>query len=313
MNKVFSVIVVVFIFFGCGNDENKYTEKKDEVISEKSIYLIMKSLTNPFFIEMNEGATKASKEFGFKLEVRSGTNETSIEQQISFVNEAIKNGADAIVIAPADSVKIIPILKKAQNLGLKIVNIDNRIDIESLQKIGMKPLPFISVDNEKGGYLSAKAIIDNSPTNSKAIILEGIRSAKNAMERRDGALKAFKEAGITVVAMESANWKIDEAYNVFKNLYAKHLDVNLLFCANDMMALGVLRYIEENNIQNISIASYDDISDVHKLIQNGKIKATINQRADLQGYFGTKFAYDLIMKRNVPLNKSVEISLIIKK
>jgi ribose transport system substrate-binding protein len=78
----------------------------------------MKTLTNPFFIEMEKGARKAEQENAVELLVKTATQETSIEQQIQIVDEMITAKVDAIVIAPGDSLRLVPILKKAQDAGI---------------------------------------------------------------------------------------------------------------------------------------------------------------------------------------------------
>ncbi len=121
--------------------------------------------------------------------MRSGTNETSLEQQATFIEEYMQKGIHAVVITPADSVGIIPVLKRVQLRGIEIVNIDNNIDAQALHKAEMKPVPFIGVDNEYGAYLSANAIAKVVPKGSKAIVIEGIRTAQNANQRKRGAFR----------------------------------------------------------------------------------------------------------------------------
>ena len=55
---------------------------------------------------------------------------------------------DAIVIAPGSSVELVKVLKKAQDAGIVIVNIDNRLDAGECEKEGLSGVPFISVDND---------------------------------------------------------------------------------------------------------------------------------------------------------------------
>lgn len=306
------ICISLLLLIGCSEKTEEQNDVSATPTKQTEILLIMKSLTNPFFVEMEKGAREAAQELGFTLHVRSGTNESSLEQQAAFIEEYMQKGIQGIVIAPADSIRIIPVLKRAQMRGIKIVNIDNKIDAGAVKKAGMQPIPFISVDNEAGAYLSAKAIADQAPANTQAIIIEGIQSAANGQLRKNGALRAFKEAGISVVASESANWKIEEAYTLFSQLHAKHPEAKLVFCANDMMALGVLRYAQEQNLDDLLIAAYDDIPDAHKAIDEGLMRATINQQADQQGYFGARFAYESIQGSNVPLEKTVEVQLVTK-
>ena len=189
----------------------------------------MKTLTNPFFIEMERGARRAEKELGVRLLVKTGAKETSIDQQIAIVEDMIRQHVDAIVIAPGSSPDIIPVLKKAQSAGIRIINIDNRIDPGLSAKMGLVDVPFISVDNSAGAYLAARVIIQKIHPPATAAILEGIRSASNAAERKQGVLKALAEnPDIRIAAMETANWKIDEAVTVTSRIFAQHPDVNLL-------------------------------------------------------------------------------------
>lgn len=305
-----SLIMPLFFLLGCSEKPDENAKANLNINAKKEILLVMKSLTNPFYVEMEKGARKAADELGFTLYVRSGTNETSLEQQASFIEEYMQKGIHAVVIAPADSVGIIPVLKRVQLRGIEIVNIDNKIDAQALHKAEMKPVPFISVDNEHGAYLSANAIAKVAPKGSKAIVIEGIRTAQNANQRKSGALRAFKEAGIPVVATESASWKIEEAYGMFRKLHEEHPNANLIFCANDMMAMGVLQYAQEKNIKNLLIAAYDDIPDARKMIQDGKMHSTVNQQADMQGYYGAKFAFERSIGKEVPLEKIVDVRLV---
>ena len=182
------------------------------------IALIMKTLTNPFFVDMESGARRAESELNVKLIVKTGAQETSIEQQIQIVEELILQKVDAIVIAPGSSVDLVPVLKKAQDKGIVIVNIDNRLDPDECRKAGLKNVPFISVKNADASYQSAKAIADLATSPVKAVLIEGIRDADNARQRLEGAAKAFSEnKNIQVVASESANWKIDEAYTLARS------------------------------------------------------------------------------------------------
>ena len=169
----------------------------------RQIALVMKTLTNPFFVEMERGARSAEAELGIELLVKTAAQETSIEQQVAIVEELVRNKVDAIVIAPGDSVKLIPVLKRAQDAGLAVVNIDNRLDGDFSRTLGLRPVPFISVDNEQGAYLVTRVLTDGVTEPVKAAVIEGIRSAANAEARKAGALRAFADnPAVTVVAHE---------------------------------------------------------------------------------------------------------------
>ncbi|HAJ34761.1 MAG TPA: sugar ABC transporter substrate-binding protein [Chloroflexi bacterium] len=306
---------------GCGGAENKNTTIFEAAPPSAAapvttparyrIGLIMKTLTNPFFIEMEKGARRAQEELGVELVVKTGAQETSIEQQIAIVEEMITAGMDAIVIAPGSSTELIPVLKKAQDAGIVVINIDNRLDAALSAKMGLANVPFISVDNEQGAYLSAKCIVDRLKGPADVAILEGIREAKNAQDRKAGAERAFAEAPqLTVVASETAHWKIDEGYTVTKRILEQHPTVKAIFAANDMMGLGAIKYLDESGRQDVLVAAYDALAEALAMVETGKMLCTIDQQAAEQGYLGIQYAVRALKGETLPAETMVDVKLI---
>jgi ribose transport system substrate-binding protein len=275
------------------------------------IGLVMKTLTNPFFIEMEKGARKAEKDLGVTLIVKTAAQETSIEQQIQLVNDLIEAKVAAIVIAPGDSQRLVPTLKKAADAGIKIVNIDNRLDPETLKQSGMGVVPFVSVDNDAGAYKAGQFLAESVSKPTQAAILEGIRSADNARQRMEGAKRALLEnKNIQVVASETANWKIDEAYAVSKTLFKQHPGVQLLFAANDMMALGAVKYLLESGKPQVRVVGYDALPEALAEIRSGHLTATVDQQAAEQGYQGVALAVRLLQGKEVPAVTMIDTRLV---
>lgn len=275
------------------------------------VALIMKTLTNPFFVEMEKGARSAQAETGLDLQVQTATQETSIEQQIQLVEREIQSNAKAIVIAPGDSTRLVPVLKKAQDAGIRIVNIDNRLNADALKASGMAPVPFVSVDNEKGAYEVTKYLLSTLKKPTEVAIFEGIRTADNAYQRKQGAERALKEGkGMRLVASESANWKIDEAYELSKTVFKKHPSIGAVFCANDMMAFGVIKYLQESKRANVMVASFDALEEAKTAIRAGQLQATVDQQAFRQGYLGVTSALRLINGEPVPMEVVVDSKLV---
>lgn len=279
--------------------------------SRKKIGFVMKTLTNPFFIEMEKGARRAEQALNIELVVKTAAQETSIEQQIQIVEDLITAKVDAIVIAPGDSELLVPVLKQAEDAGIKLVNIDNRLDTEAIKKAGAQAIPFISVDNDKAAYNSAKYISEGATPGTQAVILEGIRTADNARQRMEGAKRAFAETkGVRLVASESANWKIDEGYRVSKQLFDKYPDIKLLFAANDMMALGALKFLQESNRTHVKVAAYDALDEAVAEVKAGRLAVTVDQQAAEQGFQGVMLATRLLKGESVPALMLIDTRLI---
>lgn len=276
------------------------------------VVLVMKTLTNPFFVAMEQGARRAEQELGIELSVQTAAQETSTQQQIDIVRRHIDAGVDAIVIAPGDSVELIPVLKQAQDAGIQVINIDNRLDPAMSEKQGLRDIPFISVDNEQAAYLSARYISQRIDTPTPAIILEGIRGAANAEERKNGALRAFAEnPAIHVVAMETAHWKIDEGYEVTRQIFQAHENVGAMFCANDMMALGAIEYLKEvGKDGQVLVAAFDALEEASAALKEGSLTVTIDQQAAEQGYLGVHYAVRALAGETLPAETLVDVTVV---
>jgi len=275
------------------------------------VALIMKTLTNPFFVEMEHGARRAQQETGIDLQVKTATQETSIDQQIKLVEDEIGAKAQAIVIAPGDSARLVPVLKRAQDAGIRIVNIDNKLSADAMAAAGMKPVPFVSVDNEKGAFEAAKFIADQIRRPTDVAVLEGIRSADNAQQRKRGAERGFRSnPNARIVAEETANWKIDEAYVVTERMFKQHPRIGALFCSNDMMAIGAMKYLQESGRGEVLVAGFDALDEARIAIRAKQLAVTVDQQAAEQGYLGVMTALALLHDKSVPLDILVDTRLV---
>jgi ribose transport system substrate-binding protein len=310
------LLFIALVISGCEQDAHTHTAApaKDSLKdsdSKRSVALVMKTLTNPFFVEMEKGARKAEKAFGIELIVKTAAQETSIEQQIGIVDGLIRDQVDAIVIAPGDSVELIPVLKKAQDSGIVVVNLDNQLDPDFSRKSKLLNVPFISVDNKVAAYRSAKYIADQVSGPSKALLMEGIRSARNAQMRKLGAMQAFDEnANIELAESASANWKIDEAHQLMTQWLERHADVKLVFAANDMMALGVIKSLQEAGREDVLVASFDALEQARKAIRDGVLQASIDQLPEQQGYLGVNYAIRMMGGEDLPATTFINTVLV---
>lgn len=287
-------------------DEGDNTASGDR----KSVALVLKTLDNPFFVEMAKAGPRAERTWPLAVKVAAPAKETSVDQQIELVETLLKRRVDAIVIAPADSVKLIPVLKLARDRGVVVVNIDNRLDQLIAHDLGLDGVPFVGVDNVAGAYLAAKALAAQAPGPAKAAVIEGIRNAANAQARKIGALKAFSERpDITLVSSVSAEWLRDKAVNAMAKLLDEHPDLRLVFAANDVMALGALEHLDRVGRRDVLVAGYDALPEAVERLGRGLV-ATIDQQAEEQGYQGIAAAWTLLNGGRVEAESLVALRLV---
>jgi rhamnose transport system substrate-binding protein len=87
------------------------------------IYLLPKNLGNPYFNASNQGARLAAKELGHTITYNAPT-EASGTKQVPFIDTAVRQGFNAIIISAADANAVAPALRRAQQRGVKVITYD---------------------------------------------------------------------------------------------------------------------------------------------------------------------------------------------
>ena len=275
------------------------------------IALVMKALSNPFFSAMEQGAKEYAQNNGITLDIFGVERETDVDHQIAIMENLIAQNYGAIVLAPADSKRLIPVCKKALENGIIVINIDNPLHQPTLKAQNLS-IPFVGSDNRIGAGMVGKYIRTKLNQKGRAFIIEGIRGVENAELRRQGFLEQLtKDSMIEVVASESANWHTDEAFSLTSKLLELHGKVDAILCANDKMALGVLQALELQGLAGqVLIGSYDNIEAVRAEMRNNRIHATIEQHPELMGEYGVNLAHRGLRGKKIPEISAVPLDLV---
>ena len=270
-------------------------------------------IINPYFNVMLKGAHAEADKLGVKLLTSAANNQTDTEQQISIMEDYISQGVNAIVLAPIDSKALVPAVKKAMDAGIKVVDVDNRLDADTMKAAGIQ-VTYVGVSDETSAYYAAREIVKALGGKGEVAILEGIRGADNAQARKRGAEKAFSEApGIQIVASQTANWKAEEALDVATNVIQAHPDIRGIFCANDTMSFGGIQAIAAaGKTGQILITGIDAEQQAMVNVKEGTTLATVYQNQDAQAAKALDVAMALIKGESVPLDVEVPTILITK-
>ena len=242
------------------------------------IGLVMKSLANEFFKDMQEGAVRHAQERGDLTLVAVGTqSETDIDGQIAAVETLLTRKVDAIVIAPADSRALLPSVARAVKAGIKVVNIDVAFDADSMRKRGID-IAFVGPDNRAGAKMSGDVLAQALGQGGKVVIIEGNPGAENGVQRRLGYTDSVNDGGLDLLDSRTAHWETEEANTVFSAMLTAHHDIAGVMAANDSMALGVVKAIDAaGRAGKIRVVSFDDIPAIQPLLRDGKVLATVDQ------------------------------------
>ncbi|PQZ87644.1 MULTISPECIES: sugar ABC transporter substrate-binding protein [Pseudomonas] len=286
--------------------------------AKPKVGLVMKSLANEFFVTMQDGAKTYQKEHAadFDMITNGIKNETDTSAQIDIVKQMILSKVDAIVIAPADSKALVKVLEDASKAGIKIVNIDNRLDPGVLKGKNLD-IPFVGPDNRKGAKLVGDYLAKQLASGDKVGIIEGVPTTTNAQQRTAGFKDAMDAAGLKIVSTQSGNWEIDEGRKVASAMLSEYPDLKALLAGNDNMALGAVSAVRAaGKAGKVLVVGYDNIEAIKPMLQDGRVLATADQAAAQQAVFGIQNALKLVKGEKVDANDGVietPVELVLKK
>jgi ribose transport system substrate-binding protein len=276
------------------------------------IGLVMKSLANEFFMEMERGARvhQAAHRDQYELLASGIKDEVDVGAQINLVEQLVAQRAQAIVLAPADSKALVAAAKRALDAGVVVVNIDNKLDADVLAQRGIR-VPFVGPDNRKGARLAAEVVTKPLPAGSPVAIIQGLPTAFNGVQRRLGFEDAVREARLRLVASQSADWDTGKANQVAAAIIAEHPSVKALLCANDNMALGAVAAVRSAGREGaIQVVGFDNIPAVRELVKAGRVAATVDQHADELAVFGIEYALEILRTQVTPADRETPVEVI---
>ncbi|WP_250534026.1 sugar ABC transporter substrate-binding protein [Caballeronia sp. AZ10_KS36] len=274
------------------------------------VALVMKSLANEFFLTMENGAKDYQQHNADKFDLITNgiKDETDTAAQIRIVEQMIVSKVNALVIAPADSKALVPVIKKAADAGIVVVNIDNRLDQDVLKSKDLN-VPFVGPDNRKGARQVGDYLAKRLKKGDEVGIIEGVSTTTNAQQRTAGFKDAMDAAGMKVVALQSGDWEIDKGNAVASQILNANPNVKALLCGNDNMAIGAVSAVRAaGKAGKVQVVGYDNINAIKPMLKDGRVLATADQYAAKQAVFGI----DVALKAIAGHKKQSELSTVVE-
>lgn len=141
---------------------------------------------NGFWAEVEKGAKEAAAKAGVELTVKAPMAETDIGVQVQMLNALAAQGAEAIIIAPANKEALAVPLASLAVKGVKIVVIDAPIS-------GKSASTFVGTDQQAAGFAAGRLLASLVNDTDEVSILRHTQSGAATSQREIGALTAFRE------------------------------------------------------------------------------------------------------------------------
>ncbi len=213
----------------------------------KTIALIVPSLKNPFFSEIASVVNTEVRKYGYITLI--GDSDDQIENEKTELSYLTSRSLDGMIVVPCGEEW--GHLVKVQESGLPLICIDRYFEDYSLS--------YVSSDNYEGAYSATKYLIEQGHTDIACI--QGVRHSMPNIQRVKGFTDAMKDAKIDAYTVTGDAFSEQNGYLETKLLLSRGKRPSAIFAFSNMIAMGCLKAIKEENVripETISLITFDD-------------------------------------------------------
>jgi LacI family transcriptional regulator len=214
----------------------------------RSVALLISDIRNPFFAEVARGAEDAARSAGCDMILCN--SDLDADKQMQYFNTLLEKRVDGIVM------NSVAALSRKQQLRL----VECGVPIVLLNRASASNFfPTVCADNEAGGSLAGSHLVKLGHTEIGHIT--GSRLHGNMTGRARGFVEALKAAFLTPRIVYGEH-NFQGGYALTGTLLNTYPKLTAIFAANDAMAFGAVRAIQERGLripEDISLIGFDNV------------------------------------------------------
>lgn len=281
-------VVLSFVLAACGKGDNNATTvagdtsaagETNTATGEAEYAVILKTLSNDFWATMKKGIEEEAAKQGIKVDIFAAQSEEDTEGQLRILENCLAKNYKAIGVAPLSPTNLINGIVQANKKGIYVMNIDEKIDMDTLKSAGGSVIAFATTDNVKVGEKGANYIIEKLTDGGEVAIIEGKAGNASGEARKQGATAAFEaKDNIKLVGSQPADWDRQKALDTAASMIQQNPNLKAFYCCNDTMALGALQAVKNaGKLGEIMVVGTDGAAEALKSVEAGELSATVAQ------------------------------------
>ncbi len=292
--KIISILLTLavaftFVLVACSKGDNNATtvagdtsaagDTTNTASGEAEYAVILKTLSNDFWATMKKGIEEEAAKQGIKVDIFAAQSEDDTEGQLRILENCLAKNYKAIGVAPLSPTNLINGIVQANKKGIYVMNIDEKIDMDTLKSAGGSVIAFATTDNVKVGEKGANFIIDKLTDGGEVAIIEGKAGNASGEARKQGATAAFEaKDNIKLVGSQPADWDRQKALDTAASMIQQNPNLKAFYCCNDTMALGALQAVKNaGKLGEIMVVGTDGAAEALKSVEAGELSATVAQ------------------------------------
>ncbi len=267
-----------------------------------TLAVFTKNRFNPAYAAARQAADMVAREAGARTVHYVPEKADDVAQQKALVDEALKLKPDAVVFVPVDDVAMVPDLAKFAAAGIPVVTCINRIEGMVVSHVGS--------DDVRVGYISARALFEGLGGNGRVVEIDGPMAAPTSRDRAQGVQQALKEfPGIELLGQACGMNLRPEGRTAMQSLLDRHPQIDGVWCANDVMAYGVLEALDAA-ARKAKVVGVNGLSEAIDNVETGRMLATVDFSAFKICKFAAEAALRYLRGEKVPRDIEVPTTLI---
>lgn len=309
INSLLLIVLLITGVVGCNNVKGLNTEKitiaqdfvplTDIKPGRKDIYVVVKSMDSSYWQVVLDGTKQAGIDYDCNIYAAGSNLETEWQLQEAYIDYAVENGADAIILGPDDSVQLSAAVDRVHKKGIPIIIVDTIVNTQNYDVCYM-------TDNLLAGEHAAKEMIrllkehGHSDSENITVAIElGARASQTINERLAGFCQYWTKYAPN-------KWKvIDEikcndgdeelAVKLSKDFFDEYPNVDGVFGTDNASSMGFSRAILDSNNKDVVMVGFDYSPEVAEIINAKEYNVSVMvQRQYNMGYCGIESALSIL-------------------
>jgi ribose transport system substrate-binding protein len=308
MRALVRAVAVILTVTACGKSPDA---KPAETGKKFTIAMIAKSSTNPVFLASRTGAEAAAKQLSDSLHLTVDVVWLTPPQedgqiQAQRIQQAVNDGANAILISCSDAGKVTGAINDAVDRGVPVMTFDS----DAPQS---KRFAFYGVDDAKTGAQVMSELAKLINGKGKVAILAGNQNAPNLQHRVQGAKdEAAKYPGIQIAGVfnhietpQDAAAEVIRAGNAYPDISG--------WAMIGGWALFTRALLTDLDPARIKVASVDALPAQLEYVDKGVVPVLLAQSVYEWGFIGVHTIVDKVyLKKDVPQMIPMELVRVTK-
>lgn len=254
----------------------------NHIVNENyKIYLITMDKSDQFWMIMDNGAREMASMLGVTYEWDAPLTR-DINDQIQIFNNAVAAGADAIMLAASDPLKISTAVEEAKAKGVKIIYVDAPAFEEAVITL--------ATDNYTAGRIAGENMfydLEEIGLTYGSIGIIGVTPENRTTVNREIGFRDYFKLFVRYQILETiyTNGDPQLAKQATEKFIRDNPNLVGVFSTNEGSTLGLGYALRENDINIIGIG-FDITAIIQEMIRDDTIKATLVQNPFTMGYLG---------------------------